>query len=72
MWHLELANISIEGWVIDSDKNCFFDVSGNVVVLPAHYAKIVQGHLMTCDVMIVYDGGWCSHVFPESFSKSPA
>ena len=72
MWQLELANISIEGWVIDSDKNCFFHVSGNAVVLPAHYAEIVQEHLMTCDVMMVYDRRCCSHVFPDPFSKGPA
>ena len=59
-----------EGWVIDSDENCFFDVSGNTIVLPAHNAKIVWGHFMTCDVLVVYDGWWCSHVFPESFSQS--
>ena len=52
--------------------DCFFDVSGNAVVLPAHYAEIVQGHITTCDVLMVFDGGWCSHVFPESFSKSSA
>ena len=53
-------------------QNCLFDGSGNAVVLPAYYTEIVQGHLMTCDVMVVYDGGWCSHMFPEPFSKSPA
>ena len=57
---------------IASDQNCLFDGSGNAVVLPAHYTEIVQGHLMTSDVVMVYDGRWCSHVFPEPFSKSPA
>ena len=42
--------------VINSDKDYFFDVSGNTVVLPAHDAEIVQGHLMTCNVLMVYDG----------------
>ena len=44
MWQLELANVPIEGWVIDSDEYCFFDVSGNTIVLPAHNTKIVQAY----------------------------
>ena len=31
MWQLELAHVPIEGWVIDSDEYCFFDVSGNTI-----------------------------------------
>ena len=34
---------------------CLLDGSGNVLVLPAHYAKVVQKHLMTSDVMMVMD-----------------
>ena len=30
--------------------------------------KLFKGHIMTCDVLIIYDGRWCSHMFPESFS----
>ena len=44
MWQLELANVSVKGWVINSDKDCFFDVYGNAVVLHAHYAKVIQEH----------------------------
>ena len=51
MWQLELANVPVEGWVIYSDENCFFNVSGNTVVLPTHNTKIVQG---------VLHGLWCS------------
>ena len=69
MWQLELAYISIQGWVIDSDQYCFFDGSGSTMVLPAHYTEVVQRHLMTSDVVIVYDGRWCSHVLPELSPK---
>ena len=72
MWQLELANVPIEGWVIYSDEYCFFDVSGNTIVLPAYSPKIVQGKFMTCDVLVIYDGSWCCHMFPESLSKSSA
>ena len=36
--------------------NIVSDDSGNALVLPAHYAKIVQRHLTTSDVTMVMDG----------------
>ena len=42
------------------------------IVLPSHNTKIVEGYFMACGVLVVYDGSWCSHMFPESFSKSSA
>ena len=69
MWQLELANISIKGWIINSDQYCLFDGPGNILVLPAHYAEIVQRHLMTSDVVMVKDGGRCPHVLSDTFHQ---
>ena len=44
------------GMVIYLYKYCISDGPGNVLVLPAHYAEIVQRHLMTSDVMMVMIG----------------
>ena len=51
MWQLLVANISIQGWVVDSDQHGFSDGSGHALIFPAHYAEIVQG--MTCGVKMV-------------------
>ena len=64
--------IPIQGWITNSDQYCFFDGPGNILVLPTHYAEIVQRHLMTTDVVIVKDGGLCPRVLSEPFFKSPA
>ena len=53
-WNLPM--FLCEGWVIHSDKNCFFNVSGNTIVLPSHNTKIVQGYFMACGVLVVHDG----------------
>ena len=47
MWQLVLAYISVKGWVIDSNEYCFFDGSGNTLVLPAHSAKSFKRKVMT-------------------------
>ena len=41
MWQLVFAYISIQGWVIDSDENGFFDSNSNVLILPLHNAEVV-------------------------------
>ena len=56
MWQLVFANISIQGWVIDSDQHGFSDGSGHALVFPAHYAEIVQRHFMTSGVIMVMYG----------------
>ena len=56
MWQLELANVSVEGWVIYSDENSFSNVPCNTVVFPTHNTEIVQGNFMACDVLVVHDG----------------
>ena len=56
MWQLVFANISIQGWVIDSDYHSLLDGSGNALVFPAHYAEIVQRYFMACDVKVLMYG----------------
>ena len=34
MWQVVFANVSIEGRVVDSDVNGFFDGSGHIMTLP--------------------------------------
>ena len=48
-----LAYISIEGWIIHPDVNCFFYGSDEVLVLSPHNAEIFNGGVMTCDVLVV-------------------
>ena len=36
MWQVVFANVSIEGRVVDSDVNGFFDGSGHIMILPSY------------------------------------
>ena len=40
MWQLELANVPVEGWVIYSNEDSFFNVPGNSVVFPSTIVKL--------------------------------
>ena len=53
MWQLVFANISVNGWVIDSNQH---NLSSHALVIPAHNAEIVQGHFMTSGLIVVIDG----------------
>ena len=66
---LVFANISVKGWVIDSNQHSLSDCSSHALVIPAHNAEIVQGHFMTSGPIVVIDGWWWPQVLPESFSK---
>ena len=72
MWQLVLANISLKGWVIDSNQHSLSDYSSHALVIPAHNAEIIWGHFMTTGLKMVIDGWWWPQVFPESFSKCSA
>ena len=61
MWQLVFANISIQGWVIDSDQHGFSDGSNHALVFPDQYVEIVQRHFMSSGVIMVTYGLWCSH-----------
>ena len=53
-----LAYVLIEGWIVHPDVYCLFDGSDEVLVIPPHNTKILNGGVMTCDVLIVmYWGG---------------
>ena len=75
VWQLELAKVSIKGWIINSNQYCLFDGPGNIMVLPAHYAEVVQRHLMTSDVVMFKDGDgalMCSlNLSPKVLPDSP-
>ena len=52
------AYISIEGWLIHPDVNSFFYGSDDVLVLSPHNAEVLDGGIMTGDVlMFIYWGG---------------
>ena len=52
------AYISIEGWIVHPDVNSFFYGSDEVLVLSPHNAEVLNGGIMTCDVMmVIYWGG---------------
>ena len=44
VWQLVFAYISIQELVSDSGENCFFEGSGNVLVLSAHNTEAVNGY----------------------------
>ena len=53
-----LASVFIEGWIVHPDVYCLFNGSNEVLVLPPHNAKLFNGGVMTCDVlMVMYWGG---------------
>ena len=53
-----LAYISIKEWIVHPDVNSFFYGSDEVLVLSPHNAEILNGRIMTCDVLVViYWGG---------------
>ena len=53
-----LAPVFIEGWIVHPDVYCLFNGSNEVLVLPPHNAKLFNGGVMTCDVlMVMYWGG---------------
>ena len=58
MRQIILAYISVKGWIVHPDINSFFYGSDEVLVLSPHNDEILDGDIMTCDVMMVmYWGG---------------
>ena len=47
-----LPYVSIEGWVVHPDVNSLFDGSNKVLVPPPHNTEIINGGIMTCDVLV--------------------
>ena len=50
---LVLANISIQGWIIDTNVDSFFDGSNWVLVLSPHYDEVIYANHMTRDDILV-------------------
>ena len=72
IWQLIFAYISDKGWVINSDEDGFFDGSCQIMIFSVHYAKVVDGYIMTSVIMMVMDEQRGFHVFFISFSKCSA
>ena len=47
MGQLELACVSIKGWIIYAEVHGLLDGPGNTVCLPTHYGEIVHSDVMT-------------------------
>ena len=69
MWQMVFAYVLVKGWIIDPDKHWFFNRSGEVLLLPSHYTKIVDVGIVTSDVAMVIDRGGGLLVFLQPLSK---
>ena len=65
-----LAYVFIEGWIVHPDVYCLFNGSNEVLVLPLQNAKIFNGSVMTCDVLMVMYWGVAPQVFLKPLTKS--
>ena len=65
-----LAYISIEGWIIHPDVNSFIYGSDEVLVLSPHNAEVLDGGIMTCDVLMVIYWGGGLQMFLKPLTKS--
>ena len=54
MWQIVFGNVPVGGWIIHSYVNCFIDCSSEVMVLPPHYAEVVNSCGITFDVNVIY------------------
>ena len=68
---MEFDYVSIQGWIVDPYKQCFFYCSFEVLVLPPHYTEIFNIDVMTSGVGMVKYGGRCLLMFFEPLSKHP-
>ena len=69
MRQIVFAYVSIQGWVIDPYKHWFFYQPGEVLLLPAHYAKVFKCASMICDVTVVMNWGGGFQMFFKPLSK---
>ena len=70
MWQMVFAHISIEGWIIDPYVQSLHYCSHLVQVLPPNNVEIVDGNIVTIDVVVVIYGRRGFQMFPEPFTKS--
>ena len=57
MWQMVFANIFVEAWIIYPYVYSLFDQPHEVVILSPHYTEVINGGIMTCDGIMVIDGG---------------
>ena len=50
MWQVEFANVLIEGGVVDSYVNSFFDCSSSVMPIPSYHLKVLHRSSVACYV----------------------
>ena len=51
------AYVFVKGWIIDPNEHWFFNQPREILLFPAHYTEVVQGDVMTWDViMVIYRG----------------
>ena len=70
MRQMVLAYISIEGWIIQPDVNGLFNGSDEVLIFPPHNGEIINGGVMTSDVLVVIYWGGGLQMFSKPLTKS--
>ena len=71
MWHLLLAQASVQRRVIGPDKYGFCDVSC-ALCLPMDYAETVCADWVSCGACMLMDRGWGPEMFFEPIPKCSA
>lgn len=63
------ANISVQGWIICSYVQGFFNGSQKAMIFSPQDGKVVNSDIMTRDVNMVMYGGWGLEMFLVPFFK---
>ena len=66
---MEFACVSVNGWIVDPYKQCFFYYSIEVLVLPPYYTEFINGDTVTSSVKMVKYWGGCFLIFLEPLQK---
>ena len=72
MWQSTLSQLSVEGWVINTNVHGFFYIPSDPLQLPVHTAEAFRAHWMPCSVIVVVYRGWGPKALLQSFSKGSA
>ena len=57
MRQMVFANIFVKGWIVYPYVYSFFDQPHKVVILSPYYTEVINGSIMTCEGIMVIDGG---------------
>ena len=52
MWQMVLANIFVEGWIINPYVHSLLDQPHWIIILSPHYTEIINSGVMTCDGIV--------------------